>query len=459
MISLPHSIPQGTAAEWESLAGRLRSLGVTSGWAREQEILSERLPAVLVKQWLQWRYAVDESPASAALRLLVRNELVTAREAVAALGDELFEFARTSGLIEETEAGWRSLFRLYLVDDLYILADQPGATLDIVMGVGLTTELLARAAYPPLRVDSVLDLGCGGGVLALLMARAAERVVGTDFNPRAVAMAKVNSALNGIRNVEFREGDWFSSVAGERFDLIVSQPPFLPQRADEARVTFMHGGARGDETAHRLAPEMKDYLTERGVGFLLAEMVTLPVGVTALIYSEPVDLEVDAAIYAAYLHMKQGREWWEETQQTARHLRQCGVEELRLTILLVGAGDGEQLVIHRDPWSRMNRSQIDALWVEGTAADWLEQRARVVDGTTMDGECPLGEKVRLWTLRSGRGSLRANPQVGEGILDLIRWVTRGETLGACVGGLPASEREKALGVVDQLVRHGILEMV
>lgn len=77
----------------------------------------------------------------------------------------------------------------------------------------------------------------------------------------------------------------------------------------------------------------------------------------------------------------------------------------------------------------------------------------------MEGECALGEKVRLWTLRSGRGSLRANPQVGDGILDLIRWVTRGETLGACVGGLSATDREKALGVVDQLVRHGILEMV
>jgi hypothetical protein len=72
---------------------------------------------------------------------------------------------------------------------------------------------------------------------------------------------------------------------------------------------------------------------------------------------------------------------------------------------------------------------------------------------------PLGEKVRLWTLRSGRGSLRAYPQVGDGILDLIRWVTRGETLGASLGGLSAGDREKALGVIDELVRHGVLEMV
>jgi SAM-dependent methyltransferase len=453
------SIPQGTDAQWEALAGRLRAIGLTSAWAREQELSSERMPATIASEWLRLKYLTADTPAAYALRLLARDEPVDTRQAAEGLGEEGFAFARECGLITETTDGWRSPFRLYLVDDLYLLADRPGATLDIVMGVGLTTELLARAAYPPQRVDAALDLGCGGGALALLMARAAGRVVGSDFNPRAVAMAKVNAALNGIRNVEFREGDWFSSVAGERFDLIVSQPPFLPKRPNEEHVIFMHGGARGDETAHRLAGEMKDYLTEGGVGFILAELVTAPEGVTALLYGEPVDVEVDAAIYAAHLHRKKGREWWDETHQTVAHLRQCGVEELRLAILIIGAGNGEQLVIHRDPWRTMNRSQIDALWVAGTAHDWLERRARVVAGTTMEGECALGEKVRLWTLRSGRGSLRANPQVGDGILDLIRWVTRGETLGACVGGLSATDREKALGVVDQLVRHGILEMV
>ncbi len=454
-----NSIPQGTAAQWEALAARLRSIGLTSEWTAAQQASSERMPSSISSEWLRMRYAVDDSPAALALRLLARDEPVDTRQAVAALGDEVFEFARTCGLITETAEGWRSPFRVYLVDDLYILADRPGAALEIVMGVGMTTALLARAAYPPQQVDSALDLGCGGGVLALLLARAAKRVVGSDYNPRAVAMAKVNAALNGLRNVEFREGDWFVPMAGERFDLIVSQPPFLPKRSDEDHVIFMHGGVRGDETAHRLAQEMENYLTAGGVGFILAELVTAAEGVTALIYGEPVDVEVDAAIYAAHLHLKKGREWWDETQQTVTHLRTCGVDELRLAILVIGSGDGEQLVIHRDPWGRMDRSQINALWVPGAAADWLDQRARVVPGTTMDGECPLGEKVRLWTLRSGRGSLRANPQVGDGILDLIRWVTRGETLGACVGGLAASDREKALGVVDQLVRHGILEMV
>jgi len=141
------------------------------------------------------------------------------------------------------------------------------------------------------------------------------------------------------------------------------------------------------------------------------------------------------------------------------HLRRCGVKEVRLTLLLVGAGGGEQLTVAGDRWASMDRAGIDALWVAGSARDWLEQRARIVAGTTMEGACPLGEKVRRWTLRSGRGSLRANPQVGDGILDLIRWVTRGETLGASLGGLSMGDREKALSVIDELVRHGVLEMV
>jgi hypothetical protein len=293
----------------------------------------------------------------------------------------------------------------------------------------------------------------------LLLARAADRVVGTDLNARAIEVARVNAMLNGITNAEFRVGDWFAPVAGERFDLIVSQPPFIPLRDDQEKVVYLHGGRRGDEMAHLVVEQMPAHLTETGIGFVLADMVTVPEGVTALKSSEVVDLEVDAAVYCAQAERKRDRRWWDEAHRTVEHLRRCGVQEVRLTLMLLGVGGGEQLTVAGDLWASMERAKIDALWVPGTAADWLEQRARIVEGTTMEGECRLGEKVRLWTLRSGSGSLRANPQVGEGILDLIRWVTRGETLGACVSTLSPADQQKALGVVDQLVRHGILEMV
>lgn len=454
-----NAIPQATATQWADLAGRLRTIGLTSEWVEQQEQTISRFPAAFGADWLRIQYAVSQEPAAFAYRMLTRDEPVTTEEAQRALGGELFAWARDCGLIEETAAGWRSPLRLFLLDTLYILGDRPEQTADNVMGVGTTTALLARASYPDQRVESALDLGCGGGVLALLLARAADRVVGADLNARAIEMARVNAMLNGITNAEFRVGDWFSPVAGERFDLIVSQPPFIPLRDDQEKVVYLHGGRKGDEMAHLVVEQMPSYLTENGIGFILADMVTIPEGVTALKSSEVVDLEVDAAIYCAQAERKRDRRWWDEAHRTVEHLRHCGVKEVRLTLMILGAGGGEQLTVAGDLWAGMDRNKIDALWVPGSASDWLEQRARVVPGTTMEGECPLGEKVRQWTLRSGRGSLRANPRVGDGILDLIRWVTRGETLGNSLGGLSPADQEKALGVVDQLVRHGILEMV
>jgi methylase of polypeptide subunit release factors len=453
------AIPQASASQWAALADRFRAIGLTSEWAERQEQSVARFPAAFASEWLRLQYAVSEEPAAIALRMLARDEPVGTDEAQRALGNELFAWAKECGLIEETAQGWRSPLRLFLLDTLYILGDRPEQTADNVMGIGTTTALLARASYPDQRVGAALDLGCGGGVLGLLLARAADRVVGTDLNARAIEVARVNAMLNGITNAEFRVGDWFAPVAGERFDLIVSQPPFIPLRDDQEKVVYLHGGRRGDEMAHLVVEQMPAHLTETGIGFVLADMVTVPEGVTALKSSEVVDLEVDAAVYCAQAERKRDRRWWDEAHRTVEHLRRCGVQEVRLTLMLLGVGGGEQLTVAGDLWASMERAKIDALWVPGTAADWLEQRARIVEGTTMEGECRLGEKVRLWTLRSGSGSLRANPQVGEGILDLIRWVTRGETLGACVSTLSPADQQKALGVVDQLVRHGILEMV
>jgi methylase of polypeptide subunit release factors len=79
--------------------------------------------------------------------------------------------------------------------------------------------------------SSVLDLGCGTGILALIASQNAHEVVGIDIDPCAVACAQYNARLNGIKNVEFLLGDGYGSVAQRRFDLIVSNPPFYPGQA------------------------------------------------------------------------------------------------------------------------------------------------------------------------------------------------------------------------------------
>ena len=73
----------------------------------------------------------------------------------------------------------------------------------------------------------VLDLGTGSGVLAVAAAASAGRVVAVDVNPQAVHCARLNALLNHCEDrIEVRLGDLFEPVAGERVDLVVSNPPY-----------------------------------------------------------------------------------------------------------------------------------------------------------------------------------------------------------------------------------------
>jgi release factor glutamine methyltransferase len=78
---------------------------------------------------------------------------------------------------------------------------------------------------------AVLDLCTGSGVLAVQAALLGARVTAVDISRRALFSARVNALLNGVR-VNTRHGSLFSGVAGERFDTIVSNPPYLPSSSE-----------------------------------------------------------------------------------------------------------------------------------------------------------------------------------------------------------------------------------
>jgi release factor glutamine methyltransferase len=82
--------------------------------------------------------------------------------------------------------------------------------------------------------ERVLELGTGCGLLAILAARAGARVVATDISPLALACAGKNADAHGASNlIDFRLGKLFEPVDGERFDLVIFNPPYLPVRDDE----------------------------------------------------------------------------------------------------------------------------------------------------------------------------------------------------------------------------------
>lgn len=139
-----------------------------------------------------------------------------------------------------------------------------------VLGVGGASLTLARLT-PREHVSRVLDLGCGGGIQAMHASRHADTVVATDLSQRALAFASFNAALNGI-TLDLRQGSLLEPVAGERFDLIVSNPPFVitPRSTSEEAWTYRDGGRAGDDLLAELLTALPEHLHEDGRAVMLA---------------------------------------------------------------------------------------------------------------------------------------------------------------------------------------------
>lgn len=92
------------------------------------------------------------------------------------------------------------------------------------------TELLVeRALALGPAAARVADLGTGSGAVALALAheRPRWRLLATDVSAPALAVARANAAALGAGNVEFRQGSWFEPLAAERFELLLSNPPYV----------------------------------------------------------------------------------------------------------------------------------------------------------------------------------------------------------------------------------------
>jgi HemK-related putative methylase len=115
--------------------------------------------------------------------------------------------------------------------------------------------------------ERVLEIGAGLGLAAVLAARAGARVVATDIVPAAVDAIRANAALNGVA-VDARVGDVFAPVAGERFDLVCSNPPQMPtppgRERDDAEAAADNGGADGWALLDRVIQGAHDHLVPGG---------------------------------------------------------------------------------------------------------------------------------------------------------------------------------------------------
>ena len=120
-------------------------------------------------------------------------------------------------------------------------------------------------------VRSALDLGCGCGIQALFASRHAARVVATDISERALTYTLANALLNDIDTIECRAGSLFEPVADERFDLIVSNPPFVV--APGETFVYRDNALELDGFCEQLIREAPGHLEDDGQLQMLCEWV------------------------------------------------------------------------------------------------------------------------------------------------------------------------------------------
>ncbi|MBG6224489.1 methylase of polypeptide subunit release factors [Arthrobacter sp. CAN_A2] len=152
---------------------------------------------------------------------------------------------------------------------------------DHVLGIGGASLTLAQTVMRT-PVDRALDLGAGCGIQAFHLLAHAGHVTLTDISDRALAFARFNLLLNapalGIdperagTRVSLRLGSLLDPVRGERFDLVVSNPPFVitPRTGGpEQAYTYRDGGLAGDAIVSTLVRELPGVLTPGGAAQLL----------------------------------------------------------------------------------------------------------------------------------------------------------------------------------------------
>jgi hypothetical protein len=172
--------------------------------------------------------SLDPSVGDSPLRRVLKGGSEILRDSLRAqLSEGRFAEICSCGLLIESGEQIFSPFRAHLVEGFVVVTDPdaPEEMRDhlylnpIGEAPGLAKLMLRRT------VEYGLDMGCGSGVLSLVLSSFCKQVIGVDINPRALEVSRFNLALNDVNNVTIKESDLFNALAGRRFDCIVFNSP------------------------------------------------------------------------------------------------------------------------------------------------------------------------------------------------------------------------------------------
>ena len=181
--------------------------------------------------------------------------------------DELDQLRSAQVLSEESEL-LRSQIRWSSLDDMLLVHSAYPTEANDAVFFGPDSYRFAQVIHDhlqhsPLRVEHAVDIGCGSGVGALVIARAAQhaQVTAVDINPLALRYTAINAALAGVSNVSIQSSDLMDGLSGN-FDLIVANPPYM---LDAGQRTYRHGGGSlGAQLSLRIVDQACERLSPGG---------------------------------------------------------------------------------------------------------------------------------------------------------------------------------------------------
>ncbi len=354
-ISPLSQLPRAT---WSEFGHRLRECGVDKefGWALwpgRLKVYENLRQAIMI-----WRARRLHEPKAIAYRIFVLHDPVSDQEAVAMLGSNLMRQLLSAGaLVRTADKSVVSLFELRLFRNLYVLCDDVSHGGQAVFAAGPGTQAFPGLINSHTHVSRALDLGCGAGAVALWLSKHAELVHATDINPRALEFLKINAGINEITNVEGFLGDWFAAVSGRQYDLILSQPPFVPCPPQTSAATYRHGGRHGHETAQAVLREAPKFLAPNGRAMVVfehpsfnddersgpqeADWVCRSNVKTLLLLGRPVDADAYSVRYAVS-ELKHGLDSFDtEAARMRDHLDALNIQGVHTAICILEATTGK----------------------------------------------------------------------------------------------------------------------
>jgi hypothetical protein len=235
------------------LARLLRGAGYEAPRIQERLATGDELLARSPELPSYLRRLGDADELAVLLRLFLLGVPVMRERLEELVGAELLARLAEAALLVEEASLVHGAARIVPHDELLIASDHSSADeehADHVPGVHRPSVALAHLTVRG-RGERALDLCTGNGIQAILLAAHAENVVATDVNPRALEYATFNAALNGAGNIQTRLGSFFEPIAGEQFDLVVANPPYVI--SPESAVLFRDSGMPGDAVSEHVA--------------------------------------------------------------------------------------------------------------------------------------------------------------------------------------------------------------